>query len=198
MTSRAQTGITLIELVVSAALLGVLAAVGFGAMVQAIAAQDHAASSLDELRTVQRVVARLDRELEASAVRQIRTQGGFLAEALVGTETTLEFSTASIHPFGGAQPRSHLTRVRYVAVAGGLTREQWSVLDRSGDSEPATRGEVLDGVTRLAFEFLNKDGQWSAQWPGGNSTSLPLAVQMTAQLTGIGELRRVWPLAAPQ
>ena len=52
MTSRAQTGITLIELVVSAALLGVLAAVGFGAMVQAIAAQDHAASSLDELRTI--------------------------------------------------------------------------------------------------------------------------------------------------
>ena len=142
MTSRAQTGITLIELVVSAALLGVLAAVGFGAMVQAIAAQDHAASSLDELRTIQRVVARLDRELEASAVRQIRSQGGFLAEALVGTETTLEFSTASIHPLGGVQPRSHLTRVRYVAVAGGLTREQWSVLDRSGDSEPATRGGV--------------------------------------------------------
>ena len=198
MTSRVQTGITLIELVVSAALLGVLAAVGFGAMVQAISAQEHAASSLDELRTIQRVVARLDRELEASAVRQIRTQGVFLAEALVGTETTLEFSTASIHPFGGEQPRSHLTRVRYVAEAGGLTREQWSVLDRSGDSEPATRGEVLDGVTRLAFEFLNKDGQWSAQWPGGNSTSLPLAVQMTAQLTGIGELRRVWPLAAPQ
>lgn len=198
MTSRAQIGITLIELVVSAALLGVLAAVGFGAMVQAISAQDHAASSLDELRTIQRVVARLDRELEASAVRQIRTQGGFLAEALVGTETTLEFSTASIHPLGGEQPRSHLTRVRYVAEAGGLTREQWSVLDRSGDSEPATRGEVLDGVTRLAFEFLNKDGQWSAQWPGGNSTSLPLAVQMTAQLSGIGELRRVWPLAAPQ
>ena len=198
MTSRTQTGITLIELVVSAALLGVLAAVGFGAMVQAISAQDHAASSLDELRTIQRVVARLDRELEASAVRQIRTQGGFLAEALVGTETTLEFSTASIHPLGGEQPRSHLTRVRYVAEAGGLIREQWSVLDRSGDSEPATRGEVLDGVTRLAFEFLNEDGQWSAQWPGGNSTSLPLAVQMTAQLTGIGELRRVWPLAAPQ
>lgn len=198
MTSRAQTGITLIELVVSAALLGVLAAVGFGAMMQAISAQDHATSSLDELRTIQRVVARLDRELEASAVRQIRTQGGFLAEALVGTETTLEFSTASIHPLGGEQPRSHLTRVRYVAEAGGLTREQWSVLDRSGDSEPATRGEVLDGVTRLAFEFLNKDGQWSAQWPGGNSTSLPLAVQMTAQLSGIGELRRVWPLAAPQ
>ena len=198
MTLRAQTGITLIELGVSAALLGVLAAVGFGAMVQAIAAQEHAASSLDELRTIQRVVARLDRELEASAVRQIRTQGGFLAEALVGTDTTLEFSTASIHPLGGEQPRSHLTRVRYVAEAGGLTREQWSVLDRSGDSEPATRGEVLDGVTRLAFEFLNKDGQWSAQWPAGNSTSLPLAVQMTAQLTGIGELRRVWPLAAPQ
>ena len=198
MTSRAQSGTTLIELVVSAALLGVLAAVGFGAMVQAISAQEHAASSLDELRAIQRVVARLDRELEASAVRQIRTQSGFLAEALVGTETTLEFSTASIHPLGGEQPRSHLTRVRYVAEAGGLTREQWSVLDRSGDSDPATRGEMLDGVTRLAFEFLNKEGQWSAQWPGGNSTSLPLAVRMTAQLTGIGELRRLWPLAAPQ
>ncbi len=195
---RAQSGMTLIELLVSAALLSVLAAVGFGATVQAIAAQEHAANSLDQIRTLQRLVGRLDREFEAAAARQIRTQSGFVAEALVGTGTTLEFSTASMRPVGGARPRSHLTRVRYVADAGVLTREQWSVLDRSGDSEPATTDEVLDGVSSVTFEFLNQDGQWSSKWPGGNNTSLPLAVQMTAQLDGIGELRRLWPLAAPQ
>jgi general secretion pathway protein J len=107
-----------------------------------------------------------------------------------------------------AHPRSNLQRVNYRLEDDALWRDSYPVLDRAGDTEPASV-KLLEGVEQLRLEFLgsmnqargtaSSTRQWSESWIADSSqpdTVLPppAALQLTLQLEDWGELRRLYEL----
>ena len=149
----------------------------------------------DRLAVVRAPVALVHDEV----ARPIRDDLGDEQPAFVhepGLES-LEFTRGGL-PNPGGWARSSLQRVAYTLERGTFARIYWRELDRLQGTVPVRR-VLLKDVANLAFRFLDDRSEWHEQWPplrGGSlqESSLPAAVELTLELEGWRELRRVYAL----
>lgn len=198
-THTAQDGFTLVELLVASAILVVLGVAGYLALDVVLGTADRATRESDRLKQVQRCFTQLAMDFEQAVARPIRDDLGDEQPAFVhesGLES-LEFTRGGLpNPAGWA--RSSLQRVAYTLERGTFARIYWRELDRLQGTVPVRR-VLLKEVANLAFRFLDDKSEWHEQWPplrGGSlqESSLPAAVELTLELEGWGELRRVYAL----
>ena len=195
-------GMTLIEILVAMSVFAILAALAYGGLNTVLDTREVVAGEADRLAEMQRSFARLGRDFEQAAPRNIRDVHGDSQPAMQsGGEVDEETQILAEFTLGGkrllpGQQRSRLQRVAYAIKGNTLLRMNWSVLDRAQDSKPYIT-EILSGVESVEIQFLDDAGQWLGNWPadGQLSQGLPLAVELRFDIENWGELRRVFKVA---
>lgn len=192
------TGFTLIEVLVSLAIFGILSVLAYQALGQTFANADLLNDRMDRLRAVQQAMRVLGNDLRLAAPRPVRDPlTGSLVPALrtqPGTEFALEITRGG-WPNPAALPRGTLQRAQYRIDDGELVRLHWNVLDAGLSNEPVVT-VLLDDVESIVFNYLEPGGNWTDQWPpfgavGTQATRMrPYVVEVELTLIDQGEIRR--------
>ena len=189
----AENGFTLVELLVSLLIFGMLTATGVALLSFSVRAQDAAGDRLSELSELRRANAILTSDLAQAAPRVSRDdagavraafdggsgQGGSLVMALVrrGWENLDEAS------------RPSLQRVEYRLVQDRIERIGYRFVDGASAMQPVT---LVDGVRQLRLRYRDKEGAWRERWDPVQITELPRAVEMTVDVEGSGSVRQLF------
>ncbi|UZK67462.1 PulJ/GspJ family protein [Sphingomonas sp. M1-B02] len=162
-----ETGFTLIELMISLGLFGLIAVAGLALVEGIINVQGRTETRLDRLADLQRTMFVVSSDLEQIA-------GG----ELTGGGNAISFTRAAPGMGGAAVP------LRYAVTGGALVR-----------SVGAAPQVVLGGVALARWRFW--DGAWVDRWPVDEASKerWPRAVALEMQVAGPGgapgSLRRV-------
>ena len=218
--NRRSDGFTLIEVLVALAITAVIGVVAYGGLDSALAAMERSEAQGKKLNDVNILLAIMSRDFRQAVPRPVRDEYGddwvHAFNAPENALSALEFSRA-----GWANPRpeqfvrSNMQRVVYVLEEEKIVRESWYVMDRADDSE-AVRVAIVSGVKSFKVEYLDDNlsgpgavpvlgGHWRESWPfpypeAGQqpSEALPLAVKVTVDLEGWGEIIRLFELPASE
>ncbi|WP_455205737.1 type II secretion system minor pseudopilin GspJ [Kaarinaea lacus] len=195
-------GFTLLELLISIAIFGLVAAMAYSGLNNVLIAREQTSAKADALHKLQLTFILLQRDIEQAVNRKILNELGESKGALVGNEIgeyLLEFTrTGWLNPLNVS--RSHLQRVAYTINEEKLIRSQWYVLDRAQDSERYD-AVLLEGVKKLEFRYLDDKKEWQRSWPptstltSSNSEQPPAqtpprAVAVELEVVGFGKLER--------
>ena len=207
-------GFTLIEVLIALVITVFIAGVSFLTLSTVIDGVEVLRRASTETTDLNRLWTLMARDLRQFAPRPVRDEFGELRPALYGGELlddTLTFTRLGWHN-GNQRPRSHLQRVSYGIEDDVLYREHFAVLDRADDTEPQ-RVELLEGVERFELAFMGPNSEldleefdsenWPRNWAAGNtardaSTPPPLAVEVTVEVQGLGEIRRLFEIPRVQ
>ncbi|MGH8222124.1 MAG: type II secretion system minor pseudopilin GspJ [Woeseiaceae bacterium] len=168
-------GFTLIEMLVSLAVFGILAALAYSTLNLTLANAELLNERMDRLQAVQHTMRVLSEDFVQLAPRPVREElGDTLGAAL---QTDFESGFALELTRGGwnnplALPRGTLQRAAYRIEENALVRYHWNVLDRTFSNE-LIGVTLLDGVDGIAFRFLQANGEWTDQWPAENTPGPP-------------------------
>ena len=198
----AQRGMTLLELLIAVSIFAILSVLAHGGLGSVLSTRETVSAEADRMADMQRGFARLGRDFEQAAPRNIRDVHGDSQPAMQsGGEVDEETQILAEFTLGGkrllpGQQRSRLQRVAYAIKGNTLLRMNWNVLDRAQDSQPYIT-EIMSGVESVEIQFLDDAGQWLGNWPadGQLSQGLPLAVELRFDIENWGELRRVFKVA---
>jgi general secretion pathway protein J len=209
-TDRRQGGFTLIEVLIALVITVFVAGVSFMTLSTVIDGVEVLRRASSQTNDLNRLWTLLSRDLRHFTPRPVRDEFGQLRPALAGGELagdTLSFTRLGWHN-GNQRPRSNLQRVRYGLEGDTLWREHYLVLDRADDSEPM-RVDLVDGVERIEFAFMAPNSEidledfdsedWPRNWAaidntGAGNVPAPLAVEITLELEGLGEIRRLFEI----
>lgn len=200
---RAVRAFTLIEVLVSLAIFGILAAFAYGTLSQTLTSADILTVQMDRLEAVQRTMRYLGQDFQQLAPRPVREQLGDVVAPALQTDFQSDFAVELTH--GGwnnpaGLPRGTLQRVAYRLEEDELIRYHWTVLDRTLSNEPVAR-PLLDGVLSVAFRFMQENGEWTDQWPPENRPGplglrqRPRAVEIVLTTENEGTLTRLLEVA---
>ncbi len=169
---RTHDGMTLIELLVAMAIFAVMTSSMFIAFDSFQRTKEVTEANAERLKRYQYAFNIISKDLNQLNPRSVRDEFGsekplyaFRAES----DSAIEFTRSAWNrsPFSKVH-RSELQRVSYYLEDNNLMRAYWRVLDRAEDTVP-TRTKLLEGVTRLSFEFHYRNDQntpsVSVTWP---------------------------------
>ncbi|TQV64647.1 MAG: type II secretion system protein GspJ [Halothiobacillaceae bacterium] len=186
-------GFTLLELLVALAIFAFLGAMAYGGLAAMLRTAEGTGAAREELAALQRGLRLLEEDMAFVLDRQARDGLGAPRPAFMsGTDgqTLLEF-TRSTRPREGLMP-APIERLRYVLDDGNLIRQSWNPPD-AARLEPDMSLTLWREVESISFSFLDAGLQSVTSWPPPNvqNPGLPRAVEMSLQLKGQGELRRL-------
>ncbi len=194
-----QQGFTLIELLAAMAIFSLLAVAMYSGTQFVILEREIIIQRQQELHDLQLTVSYLNNDFGQLRTRDIRDElGRDLIPALwaqPGRDFLVELSHDGWRNPAGA-PRGTLQRVQYRLEENTLVREHWPVMDRVLGMEGRIQ-ELIDGVDKLEFEFLDASNEWQPIWPPLNNNaaaggdSLPVAVRYRLETQSFGEIIRL-------
>ncbi|SDA28773.1 general secretion pathway protein J [Sphingomonas sp. NFR15] len=176
--NRGQSGFTLVEVMISLLIFGMLAAAGVALLSFSVRAQGVMAGKLDDTSALNRLSAMLQADLAQASLRQTRNDRGdpvpaFTGERDWGASPMLRLVRGGWSNLDGAR-RAGLQKVEYRLDGDTLTRVAYPMLDGAAPY-PATA--MLSGVRRVALRY-RIDGAWSDRWEGSPRAPLPQALEM--------------------
>lgn len=200
---RKHLAFTLIEVLVSLAIFGILAALAYGALSQTLLSAQMLNERMDRLQAIQKSIRHLSLDFLQLAPRPVRLELGDSIGPALQTDLSSEFALELTH--GGwsnplALPRGTLQRTAYRLDDGELVRYYWTVLDRTLNNEPIAV-TILDGVESILFRYMTDSGDWTEQWPPPTAPGplglrqRPRAVEIILTLQDEGEIRRIVEIA---
>ena len=203
---RRGVGLTLIELMVAMALLGVVGMLTWRATSQLVDARERIGTELSRWQAVVHASALIERELMQIAPPQLAEGTGPSAATAGATLPALELE---------GDPNGRRSRLAWTVIGGeqGFGRVELRHQDQRLEAlvwpDREARGEVvrlplLDGVDTLRWRLLAA-GQAHTQWPAAENrsrgrgraaivTPLPEAVEFTLELADVGTVVRVLAL----
>ena len=196
-------GFTLIEVLVSLAIFGIMSALAYQALGQTLSNTELLHERVDRIHAIQRTMSLLGRDLIQASPRPIRDPlgDGFLPSlrTSLNTDFALEVTRGGWSNPAGL-PRGTLQRAAYRLEEGELLRYHWNVLDPTIANEPIVT-ELLTDVDSLLFRYRTHNGDWSEQWPpqGAQGSAAwrirPQIVEVVLTLPDEGEIRRFFEVA---
>ena len=209
-----QIGFTLIEVMVALALTATVAVLAYQSLSAAADANESVREYTQQMDDLDRTWRFLQADLQ-QAIDRVTQQPGVPGEsfAAVGQADSGDISLVQEfwfmrlvrsgwqNPLG--QLRNEFQGVAYQLQDGTLSRASWPVRDLDEVlEEHMSRRQLLDGVETMELRFLPRSAtgltarDWVEQWPqrGANASGLPRAVEITLQLQGFGESRRLFVL----
>lgn len=191
--ARAQSGFTLLELIVAVAVFAVVATMAYSGLDLLLRSRERLEQASERQRAIDLAVLSLERDLRQALPRPIRGAYGDEQPAMTGNGVAAEWTVLDL---GSARDgvRMEATRVRYAVVDGALWRARDAVLDRS-PRETARSRRLLEGVERLSWRYVQSARQRLDQWPPRTGIvapeRLPRAVEVTLVLEDRGEISRL-------
>jgi general secretion pathway protein J len=188
-----QDGFTLVELLVSLFIFGMLSAAGVALLSFSVRAQEAAETRLGHLADFRRAGALLAGDLAQAAPRLARDRSGTPRPAFAGGSgenggVALAFVRRGWENLDEA-PRASLQKVEYSLVDGRLERR---VYPRVDGSEPLPATLVADGVRRVRLRYRDREGAWRERWDPTDPTELPRAVELVVAAEGSGTTRQLF------
>lgn len=193
--ARGSRGFTLVEMLVSLLVFGLLCAAGVAVMAYTVDNQGQVGARMDRLGEFQRTRSLLKQDLAQAAVRRVRAADGsvrrsaFSGAPLAGGDVVLEFTRRGWdNP--ESEPRSSLQRVRYRHVDGAIIRESYAAVDGAPVAKTQT---LMTGVSEVSVNYSHR-GQWLPGWPGSRD-ELPQAVRIDVVLDDFGPIQQLFLVA---
>ena len=206
-------GFTLIEVLVAMAITAVIAVLAYVSLSTVIVGVDSVRAEAEKINTMNRAFQIFSRDIRQVVNRPILDEFGGMESGLEGgplARQMLALTRAGWHNSVDL-PRSTLQRVAYYLEEDRLIRASWSVLDRSGSSEPR-EVTLLEGVERFDLLFLDDISAlrinrgidldrrlWLENWLADVSQpnamiELPAALMIRLELSDWGEIERLYAL----
>ncbi len=178
MTRRRDAGFTLVEVLISLLIFGLLAAAGVALLSFSVRAQAATAAKLDETAAMNRLTAILTADLAQAVVRPTRGSNGetlppFTGETNATATPMLRFVRAGWSNLDG-DARASVQKVEYGLTDGSLTRSAYPMLDGALALPPSA---LIDHVRGIALRYRIK-GAWSDRWSGSPQAPLPDALEL--------------------
>jgi general secretion pathway protein J len=191
--SHGEAGFTLVELLVSLLIFGMLGAAGVALLSFSVTSQGAAEERLRALSQVRRAHALLTADLAQASSRTSRDQAGTVRPAFEGGAggegaAALAFVRRGWENYDGA-PRSSLQKVEYRLAGGRIERVAFRFVDGAQGLPPTP---IIDGVTSLTMRYRDDQGRWRDRWDAIASDDLPLAVEMVATTRANGIVRQLF------
>ncbi len=202
MKRSAQSGFTLIEILVALVVLAILSIAAYGGLNSLIKTREITKANDRGFHQLQLAMATISRDLQQATMRPIRLASGQIEPAMTGGTNdipALTFTRAG-WPNPLLQPRSSLQRIAYTVDNGNLIRLIFPVLDRVSPPEPA-RQVLLSNVRSIGFAFMGENGKPDDNWPplnaepGSYDRRLPIAIEITLDTKHWGVLQRLITIA---
>lgn len=200
MSVRLSAAFTLIEVLVSLAIFGVMSLLAYAALGTSLSNADLLTERMDRLQAVQRAMSMLSSDLLQAAPRPVRRELGETMAPAVFTSLAGDFALELTRGGWGnpvGLPRGTLQRAAYRLEDDELVRYHWNVLDRTYANEPVAV-ILLDGVEGLFFRYYQDNGEWTEVWPPGGQQAetlpvrtRPRAVEIVLTLADEGEITRL-------
>ena len=186
-------GFTLVELMVSLFIFGLLAAAGVGLLSFSVRAQEAAEARLGDLADLRRAGTLLAGDLAQAAPRMARDGTGTARAAFYGVGgeqggVALAFVRRGWENLDDS-PRASLQRVEYSLVDGRLQRRVYPRLDGAA---PLAATNLVDKVRRIRLRYRDREGAWRERWDPTKATELPKAVELVMDAEGSGTTRQLF------
>ncbi len=197
MNRRAISGFTLLELLVALAVFTVMSAMAYGGLSSLLNTRETVERKGEALTRLQMTFSRLAADVEQALNRGSNDGGGFERPPMTGGEGMSHFLAFTRGGRSNPQnrPRSALQRIAYVLEDETIKRHAWHHVDHLVGEEPLT-ATLLDGVQGLEIRFLSSGLTWYPYWPPDpekkDTSPLPRAVEITLEIQGWGNLRRLF------
>ncbi|HVF93719.1 MAG TPA: type II secretion system minor pseudopilin GspJ [Sphingomonas sp.] len=174
-----EAGFTLIEVMVSLMIFGMLAAAGVAILSFSVRAQGQTAAKLDDLSALNRTVSLLSGDLAQARPRATRDAAGTTLPAFVGEPggaAIVRFVRSGWSNIDGA-PRPSSQKVEYRLNDGTLERLAYPMLD---GAQPLAPVPLLTRVRAVSARYRFR-GAWAERWDGANGAPLPDAIELSVQ-----------------
>lgn len=200
--TRRSSGFTLLEMVVAIGIFAVIAAISYGSLNNFLDARAQIDERREGISALQTTMALMEQDVRYAVDRTVRDQFGdteaaFIAggDSVLATGELLRMTIAQ--PAVGAGSKHQLKRVSWRLNDGGLSRVTWRVLERDIDSAEYER-LLLESVENIEFKYFgfNEDDELETVGEWLEETGLPAGVEVRLGVTGQGEFRRVFQVAA--
>lgn len=187
-----ERGFTIVELMVSLLIFGMLAAAGVALLGFSVRAQQATAERLDENAALQRVRAILTADLAQAAPRITRNRDGDRVAAFAGGtgaegEVALAFVRRGWSNPDGA-PRAGLQKVEYRLVADRIERRAFPMLDGAEIGPPTI---VIGNVSGLRLRYRS-GADWLDRWDNTRPDAIPQVVEAVIQVPRFGAVRQLF------
>jgi general secretion pathway protein J len=183
-----EAGFTLVELMVSLMIFGMLSAAGVALLSFSVRAQEAAETRLGDLAELRRASTLMAADLGQAAARMHRDESGAPLPAFTGGPASIGFVRRGWENIDGAR-RPSLQRVEYRLSGDRLERVSWPMVD---GAPPRAAVTLLGGVRSLALRYRMPTGDWRDRWDPERPDDLPLAVELVAQTQGSGVTRQLF------
>lgn len=200
-----QRGFTLLELIVSIAILAIMAGAAYAGWFNVTRIAQSSERVVEQYDSIERTFYWLQEDFEQIVKRDV-------VDELGGKRKSIEVSQAGEYVVqvtrGGwtnpallqMPPRSDLQRVSYILDdESQLMRRYWYHVDRF-DSSAFSERRLLDNVNSFTFRFFDLGGSWHNTWPPADNISeeefdeLPAAVEATVEVENVGTISRLFVL----
>jgi general secretion pathway protein J len=188
-----EAGFTLVELLVSLFIFGILSAAGVALLSFSVRAQEASEVRLGELSRLRRASTLIASDLGQAAPRIHRDESGAARPAFTGepggnSGALLAFVRRGWENVDG-EARASLQRVEYRLVGDRLERIAYPMVDGAAPRPAVT---ILAGVASLRLRYRYPEGDWRDRWAPAQPADLPLAVEMVADVAGTGTTRQLF------
>jgi len=196
-TTKKHFGFTLVEVLIAVFIFTIISLMmvsGLRTVLQSSAGTEKRSAQITDL---QMTLLLFSRDFEEVILRPITNAKGAIDAALIGNSTEISFTRAGFTNPLSQFKRSTLQRVRYSLQDETIERATWQVLDQTAKSKPDTR-KLLNNIEKLSFEYLTKEGKFSATWPANGSTddSLPLGIKVSISWEKWGKISQFYLIPA--
>lgn len=200
--SQTSKGFTLIELMIAIAIFAVMSVMAYGGLSQIIDNSTHSQAELERLKSVQRAVLTISRDLRQITQRGIRDEFGNPQPFLIADSTLdylIEFTRSGRRNPAKLQ-RSNLLRVAYEFKDEKLIRVFWPQLDRAPGTE-FYQTTLLEKVTQVELKYRDELKKWHTEWPpisAGNAAAPPqlTAIELILELSDWGKISRLYQVGS--
>lgn len=185
-------GFTLVEMLVSLTIFGMLTAGGVALLSFSVRSQEMAERQLESLAAIRRAGALLTADLAQAAPRIWRDGEGRPQPAFAGSngrETRVLVLVRAGWDNPDQAPRASLQRVEYRFQNGRLLRVGYVNVDGGGAANVTT---LIDEVQQLRLAFRNRQGDWVTSWAPPDPAELPIAVELNVSSARFGPVRQLF------
>ena len=170
----AERGFTLVEVMVSLLIFGMLAAAGVAILSFSIRAQATTGAKFDDLSALNRTVSLMSGDLAQAVQRGSRDESGTLIPAFTGeADGQVRFVRSGWSNIDGG-PRASIQKVAYRMDGGVWQRIAYPMVDGAAPLSPTL---LLTRVRSVAARYRYR-GAWSDRWDGTQGAALPQAIEL--------------------